>query len=147
MGSFTDVIDNITTTLEDDTALQAFCADKWSRSLSAKAAWRKRVEIGLDELPVVLVTRPRTRNKNRHEIRDADHTVMLYCGFNQPDRDLILKEQIRFIELIENALLADVTRGGTAINTLIEDSVNDEGKFAPACFSVVAVEIYHRRRE
>ena len=145
MGSFTDVIDNIKTVLEADTALQAFCQAKWGRALNTVSAYRKRMEIGMDELPLILVTRPQTRNKNRHLIKDADHTVLLYCGFNQPDRDLVLAEQIRFIELIEDALLADVTRGGTAINTLIEDSVNDEGKFPPACFSVIALEIYYRR--
>lgn len=145
MSSFTTVIDNIVTTLQNDSALSAFCVAKWGKALTVKKVYKKRVEINLNELPIILVTRPSVEKEFLIGARDADHIVRLYAGFHQTDREKAQEEVIEFEEKIDDALLVDHTRGGTATNTNPKSSVNDEGENHPAYFMAMDVAIKHRR--
>lgn len=148
MGSFVDVINNIATTLQQDAALSSFCQSKWGRSLSVKKIFKERTEIGLNDLPSILITRPSTEKSFRilgFNIRDWSNTVRLYCGFHQQDKLKALEELIEFEEKIDDALLFDSTRGGLALRTDPKTSVNDEGIYYPTYFLAMDVEIISRR--
>lgn len=145
MSSFTNIITNIVTTLQNDAALAAFCSTKWGKTLTIKKIFKKRVEINISELPIILVTRPSLDKEFLVGVKDADNVVRLYCGFHQTDREKALDETIEFEEKIDDALMVDHTRGGLAINTNPKVSANDEGEFHPVYFIAMDVAIKHRR--
>lgn len=139
MSSFTNIITNIGTTLQNDSALSSFCSAKWGKTLKVLPLYKNRVEINLEELPIVLITRPQNKKEFIVGGRAYEHTIRLYCGFNQSDRSKSLEEIIGFEEAIEAALLVDRNRGGYAIDTDPQSTVNDEGAFHPSYFSVTDV--------
>ena len=145
MASFTTVIANIVTTLQTDANLASFCSSKWGKALTVKKVFRKRAEINLSELPIILITRPYLDKEFLVGVKNADNIVRLYCGFHQTDREKALDETIEFEEKIDDALMVDHTRNGTAIDTNPQPSVNDEGENHPAYFMVMDVKIKHRR--
>ncbi|GAB63103.1 MAG: hypothetical protein DWB56_06725 [Candidatus Jettenia sp.] len=146
MASFTSLIDHIATTLQNNAPLTSFCDAKWGKALSVLKAFKQRIEINLNDLPVILITRPSLEKNFLVNItRDGAHTVRLYAGFHQTDWAKALNEMVEFEEKIDDALLTDYTRGGLAINTIPKSSVNDEGEFHPVYFIVMEVEIKHRR--
>lgn len=145
MSSFVLPYNNIVTTLQNNSALSTFCNDKWGKALTVKKVYKKRIEINLDELPIILVTRPSVEKEFLIGARDADHIVRLYCGFNQADREKAQEEIVEFEEKIDDALMVDHTRDGTATNTNPKSSVNDEGENHPSYFILMDVAIKHRR--
>lgn len=145
MSSFTAVINNIVTTLQNDSALTAFCTAKWGKALKVMKVYKRRVEISAEDLPVILITRPQVEKEFLVGARDADNMVRLYAGFQQDDREKALDEIIEFEETLDDALLVDHTRGGNAINTDPKASVNDEGEYHPVYFLAMDVAIKHRR--
>lgn len=143
--SFVDTLNNIKTTLENDANLQAFCQEKWGKALTVKKVFKQRTEIHLNEFPLVLITRPTRRaQEGLTRRKDNDHTVRLYAGFNQKDREKAQEETIGFEEAIDNAVIADRTRGGTAADTAFVSSQNDEGLFHPVYFQVIEFDILKR---
>lgn len=145
MPTFNDVIANLVTTLEGDSALSTFCTNKWGASLTVPRLYKNRTEIQVSELPVALITRPEVKKNFLIGARDAEHRVRIYLGFRQEDKLKAQEELIEVEELIDDALLADHTRGGKAIDTMPEASANDEGSFHPVYFLVMDVLIKHRR--
>lgn len=145
MGSFTAVIDNLATTLTNSAALQAFCQAKWGKSVTVGKAFRQRTEIGLSDLPIILITRPAVTKLFRIGARDGIHTVRLYAGIHQPDKLKALAEFIELEEKIDDALLAPDSNILGAISLSPIASQNDEGEFHPVYFTVMEVEISHRR--
>jgi len=143
--SFTAVTDDIKITLESDAALNAFCTSRWGRSLTVKKAFRQRTEINMSEFPIALITRPEVEKRFLIGARDATHTVRIYVGFKQTDPEAAQDDLVVLEELIDDALLADHTRGGTAMSTDPQASANDEGLNHPIYFMVMDVEIEHRR--
>lgn len=145
MSSFTTVIDNLATTLTNNSALAAFCSAEWGKTLTVIKAYRQRQEISLSDLPLILITRPAVIKQFRIGARDGTHTVRLYAGFYQPDKTRALNEFIGFEEKIDDALLAadPNTIGAITISPLA--SQNDEGEFHPVYFTVMDAEITHRR--
>jgi hypothetical protein len=140
--SFTAVIDNLVATLQNDTALTAYCNSEWGKGLTVKPVYKHRTEINLTDLPIVLITRPTLKKiflvgGPRNEV----HTMRLYCGFHQPDRAKALAEFIEYEEKIDGALIADRNRGGHAIETDPLTSINDEGEFHPVYFMVMEANI------
>lgn len=145
MSSFVTVYNNIITTLQNDSALAAFCDAKWGKMLTVLKVFKKRVEVNLADLPVILVTRPNIDKEFLINARDADNIVRLYAGFHQTDREKAMEEMIEFEEKIDDALMVDHTRGGNAKSTNPKTSANDEGEFHPVYFMVMDVAIKHRR--
>ena len=143
--SFVPVLNNLKTSLEEDTSLQAFCQSAWGKSLTVKKVFKQRVEVLLTELPVILITRP-TRKTEDGLVRrkDNEHTVRLYAGFHQPNRETALDNLIYFEEYIDAAVLADPERGGTARSTEFISAQNDEGLFHPVYFTVIELSIQKR---
>jgi len=143
--SFVPTLADIKTTLENDAELQAYAQTKWGKPVKVRKVFRKRNEIGLDELPVILITRP-SRNAEEALTRRKDnlHTVSIYAGFRQENRELAPDQLLEFEELIESALMVDPSRGGTAADTAFQESVNDEGLFHPVYFQALGFQIKKR---
>lgn len=145
--TFNDVLTRVKTLIETDSDLSAFCNDKWGRAPTAAIRFRSRREIGFNELPLVLITRPQVtgRKRVRHG-REGVHTVRLYAGFVQNDPELGAAEQVAFEEKIEDALTRDNPFSDLALEAAVGDSVNDEGAQAPAYFTVMHVEVLFQRK-
>jgi hypothetical protein len=143
MGSFNDVLDSIKTTLEGDTALQTFCASNFSAALTVKRVFKRRT--GISAFPVILITRPEVKKMFLVGARDGTHTMRLYCGFQQPDREKAQDNIVEFEELIDDALLNPEPAALSAMNIKPTVSVNDEGMYHPYYFIVMDVEVHHRR--
>jgi len=143
--SFQDVIENIKETLTGDAALRSYLIAAFGKELTVTTGYRVRVEIGLEQLPYVLLTRPDTEKDFVSGGRDGKHTVRIYFGFYAENKEEAAKHLIRIEELIDDALLKDYTRGGHAIWTHPTLSSNDEGRHHPTYFFVSDIEILHRR--
>lgn len=139
MDSFTLVTDKIKSLLELDSDLKSYCASKFGGSAIVKKAYKKRIEIGLDQLPVILITRPMIQQQQETNIPSYErtHTIRLYCGFHQPDEELAQDQVIGFEEYIDQAILKDDRTLGNLVDHIWPgDSMNDEGYFHPVYFIV-----------
>ncbi len=144
--TFLDVLDKIKTLLENDSALAAFCLEKWEQGLTVDIGFRHRREIAFTELPLVLVTRPQVAKRSRHRHgREATHTARLYAGFQNPDFSAGTRELIEFEEKIEDALTNGNPFRDLCLEAAVGDSVNDEGAQPPAFFLVMQVDFLYRR--
>lgn len=142
---FVPTLDNLVETLQDDAELQAYCLAKWGKAATVKRAYKRRIEIKISELPLIIVTRPRrVAREGLARRKDYTHTIRLYAGFHQTDREKANDELIEFEELIDDVLLKDRSRGGTASDTELTASENDEGENHPTYFSVLDYEILKR---
>ncbi len=146
--SFKPVTDNIKSTLAADTALAAWLAVKFpGKVLKVVKAFKRRQEINVSDLPVIMITSPR-RVKSEGPLggRRYDSTVMLYAGFHYDgDRENAPGMVEEFESLIEDAILKDRRRGATAVLTEFEDVANDEGASHPIYFSVLQFSILTER--
>ena len=109
-SSFIPVIDNIVAVLEADSDISSFCFAQWKKGLTVKKVFRFRQEIGMDELPLVMITRPSVEKSTPYlgsKICETEHTLNLYCGFLQNDRKKAHDELVRFEELIDSGDLTE----------------------------------------
>lgn len=131
--------DNIRDTLLADPDLAAWIAATFpGKSLQVRLSFKRRTEINTADLPLVMITRPRReRAEGTVGRRRYDTTLLLYAGFHfDGPREEGPELLQRFEELIEDALLKDIRRGGAAVDTEWDDSSNDEGANHPVYFSV-----------
>lgn len=148
--SINPAINNLKETLQNDSALAAFCHAQFGRQLTVKRGYRDREEIGMDECPIIIITRPSVDRENGLNRRSRGiHSLRLYFGFYQGGnaadvRDQAAETAIEFEELIESSLVVDVTRAGTASATVPGASVNDEGALHPIYFGVMEVMLQKR---
>jgi len=120
--------------IESDSGLQAFSQWKWGKAVAARIVFKHRVEIRVNELPLVLITRPRVTRKESTGAVVSANAVRLYAGFHQNDRDKGAAELIEFEEALEMLLRANQTLNGAANDLDSGESVNDEGAFHPVYF-------------
>ncbi len=110
-----------------------------------KKVFKQRVEVSISELPIVLITRPqRSTEEGLARRKDNEHTVRLYAGFHNTDRETALDNLLYYEEYIDAAVTADPERGGTAASTEFVTSQNDEGLFHPVYFTVIELRIQKR---
>jgi len=146
MPSFIEVVNDLVSALQANTALDTFCKEKWNKSLLIKKMFKYRTEIQITDLPIILVTRPQKLSKDFPiGNREYEDTVRLYCGFHQPDRDIAQDEMIEFEEKIDDAVLEDRDRNGLVLDTNVTMTVTDEGYFHPVYFVVKEVTIETRK--
>ncbi len=144
--SFAPIIAKIKSVLETDPYLKAFCKETWTKELNVRLAFKKRQEIPMKDLPVVLVTSPNVgKREEKASGREAWRRVRLYAGFYQKDMGRGVLEQILFEELIDAALAKDTSLGETALDMRFLDSANDEGIYQPAWFTVIDIEVLYSR--
>jgi len=145
MSSFVDVLNKLKATLENHPELQAFCQAKWGKALTVRVVFKKRAEVLLAELPIIMLTRPQVAYQELNAVRDSTHRMRLYSGFQQSARDLGVYELVEFEEQINNAVLQDPTIGGLAIDIAVIESANDEGACAPQYFTAIDYDVRYRR--
>jgi len=142
-----DVINQLVSILQADEDLTAFCRQKWGKPLSVKKIFKRRTEINLHDLPIILITRPSIQKTYPiiSAPKASEHTVRLYYGFHQNDKRIALEESIGYEEEIDDCLSAHYSLGlpDTVLKTV--SSINDEGEFHPVYFGVMDVEVTHRR--
>lgn len=137
--SAVNATDNIKSVLSSDPQLLAWIAEHFpGKTLKVIRAYKRRQEINTADLPLVMITRPtRTRIDGPIGRRRYNSSVLIYAGFQfdgkREDGPDLLDQ---FDELIEDALLKDIRRGGFAVDTEWDDSSNDEGANHPVYFSV-----------
>lgn len=132
------LLTNLVTTLQTDTILAAFIDGTFARALTIKKGYRRRDEIGLDELPIIRVTRPR-RVTQKNAIRmGQEHytTVRLYAGFFSEDVEAAADLAAEFEELLLEIFLDHEAILGTVDEFT---AVNDEGMLPPGHFLVIDV--------
>lgn len=148
--SILPALKQLKTTLLDDVDLTAFCHTNFGTRLTIKRSFRDREEIGMDECPIILITRPSVERENGLNRRSrGSHSARLYFGFYQPDtsgdsREAGTDTAVEFEELIETALSADITLNGTVSSIVPGSSVNDEGTMHPIYFGVMDVTLKKR---
>ena len=142
--SFSLVTANLVSTLQNDPDLTAFCLAAFKKTLSVKRGYKKRHEIGLDELPLIRITHPQDNPDITFGNNINMHTVRLYCGFNQDNCELAVDQSTDFTDLIRAALLKDRRRGKTAQTTIPGKAVNDEGSLHPSYFTIMDCQIETR---
>ncbi len=138
--SFNAVLDAIKQVFESDSALQLFISANGWDELTVKTTYKNRESIALDELPIVMLSRPRVQRSSNYGSLDGTHIVRIYAGFYQPDVDRRVPELIEFEELLVAALEKDPT-----LNDLVDginpgESMNDEGA-TDTCFLVQEIEV------
>lgn len=136
--SFIAVIDQVVSALQNNAALASFCQSKWGRGLTVRKEFRKRTEINLVELPILLLTRPQVGKTP--EVSGAKvplHTVRLYMGFHQTDKTKALDEMVEFEELVDAAVMSAYRHDDQTVKMHPVQSINDEGEFHPV-YSIVA---------
>ncbi|MDH4100603.1 MAG: hypothetical protein OEV28_08505 [Nitrospirota bacterium] len=145
MNSLTTDLDKLVALIANNSALQAFCKAKWRNPLTVKKTYKRREELHLSQLPIIMITRPSVKKSFLTGARDGTHTLMLYCGFPQENPNKIQNEFVEFEEKIDDALLSVHPESIGFKSIAPVSSVNDEGKYKPACFIVMEVEVQHRR--
>lgn len=103
---FNDTIDTFVTMLEANTALSAWSTAQFSKAVSVKRMFKYRTELGMDELPIVMVVYPaKDPGSWTYGERIVKYTLRLYFLFMQEDRETAQTQVTDFEELIEAAFL------------------------------------------
>jgi len=143
MASFYVALTELKTVLAD--GLQDFCSQRWSKLPTVTVSYRKRAEITLDEFPLVLITRPGVENMDDvMGIHQADHTVLLYAGFCENDREAATRAVIELEEEIGAIIRGNRQLGGLLVDMEITASNSDEGNFHPVYFQVLEIKAKFR---
>ena len=147
MTSFKDVMTGLKTTLESNAALQAYAQAKWSKNIQIMIVFKPDTEVGLDELPLIMMTRPEVKKSSLiGGSREGEHIVRLYFLFREEDRLQAQEILIEMDEKIDDALTAPYPWDiGGALDIKPGDSLNNEGNFHPAYALVMDVSITHSR--
>jgi hypothetical protein len=148
--SFNDTLDDLKTKLEENAGILSFCNTQFGKNITVKRVFKHRTEVSLDELPIIMITRPDiTPGGWRPSERDYVHIARLYCGFHMDDREKAQEILVEFEELIETAILQ--YKNPNSLPEGIDDidphgAINDEGYFHPVYFFVKDVEIIETRQ-
>ena len=145
MASFTATITALAASLSEDTALQAYCLAEFGRNMTVQAVFRNKAEIGMDEMPVALITRPRVKKNIYIQAKDQVNSVFVYLVFFKEDANAAALNMIRLEELVDDALTKDGTQGGACTETTPVEAVNDEGRNHPL-YAILAEYSVDQRR-
>lgn len=135
--SFIATIQDLCDTLAADLSLQAYSQTKWGRTVTVRRIFKKRTEIPLDELPVILVVWGGVDEGGQEDV----HHIGLFSGFYQDDHEKAQTENIEFNEYIRAAVTADRERNKLALYTRPKAVVTDVGMNHPTYWSSREVDI------
>lgn len=113
--------------------LMLFCTAIGGREPTVKVSWRNRAEIGMEELPLIMLTSPVTKRSREFGSMDQERTVRVIAGFYQPDPELGALQLMEFEELLAAALEDQSFAGFGNIKDPLT-SINDEGSYQPTYF-------------
>ena len=143
MPTFNDALDNLVTILRDYPPLVEFGQDKWGKEFTVKRRFQKKTELGTSEMPVILIIRPEVVKDFQLQARDGTHTVLLFVGFLQDDRELAQAELVELEEILDDAVLANYTLGDTVLSAMPGPSTNESEH--PKYWLIMQVDVLHRR--
>lgn len=133
--SFIDNINALKVRLENNAALNAYAVNNYGKVFKVMKVYKNRVEIQLSDLPIIMITRPSVRRTPGNLSSRKDHSVSLYAGFRQEDRETSLEQFIELDELLEAAVIAKTALfGDVPMSVEVNDSLNDEGMYHPSYF-------------
>jgi hypothetical protein len=133
--SFTETTDKFIAALEDNADLGTFCITKYGKALSVKKMYKATTDVLSAELPLIMLTSPTQANEYvAARLLHRTHTVRLYCGLEQSDREKAQDELVDFEEYVEQAVLNDVNLNGPGVDIKFGSSTNDEGTAHPVYF-------------
>lgn len=140
--SFVNNINAIKIRLENHAGLNSFCQNTFGKTLNVQKVYKNRKEIQLDDLPIVMITRPRKALTVSGEAPKKEQSVYLYAGFKQDDQEQALENSIQFEEYLEQAVIAKTQiQGDMGMAVFVDDTANDEGMFHPVYFMVMHLKV------
>lgn len=140
--SFVDNINAFKIRLENNQALNDFALTKFGKVFKVWKVFHNRTEIGLDDLPLIMITRPNVNRTPSNLSPRKEHTVALYAGFRQEDRLLALEQFIELDSLLEDTVMVKTNiQGDIPMAVEVTDSANDEGLYHPIYFLVMHLKV------
>lgn len=137
--SLVQAIEQVRNVLDTDLQLEDWVSAYMSGPLKVVTAFKRRQELVLADLPIIMVTAPRkTSISGTIGQRFYSVALTLYLGFNfsgVKEEALALMEA--FEAVVEDAILRDRTLTGFVREVTFESSANDEGSNHPNYFSVM----------
>jgi hypothetical protein len=114
----------------------------YGKPLNIRLEFKQRTEINIDQLPLIMITRPQKTTTPESGISGTEeHRVTLYCGFVCEDRQQAQSLFITLDEAIESAIMKNPTLGNRVGYCYPGESANDEGKWHPVYFFVKEIKI------
>lgn len=138
--SFIPALAAIKKLYETDSALQKFLSAHGLGSLKVKTTVRNKENISSNDLPIVMLSRPRLKRDREYGGTSNTHTVRIYAGFYQTKPDKRVMELLEFEELLSNVFAADPTLGELVEGINLGESANNEGVI-DTCFMVMEIEV------
>jgi hypothetical protein len=145
MSNIIDKINALKFRIENNAYIQAYCAENFSKPMQASKEFRNRVELQLNDLPLTLITRPSVNREPTGNVRVKNHSVLLYIGFHETDKNKALEHIVALEELYETAVAAYTSlTGDKPMAIAVGDTINDEGAYHPSYFMVMQLTIKDR---
>lgn len=136
--SFVKKLNALKIRLEKSKKLQDYFYENFNKPLSIKRVFKNRVEIGLSDLPILLITRPRRDTLFAGNISNKEHSVLLRIGFNQNDFEKAQDNLIEIEEIIEEIIPMKTTDpDDVAMAMSVGETLNDEGVYHPVYFMMM----------
>ncbi len=143
--SISEKINALKIRIENNKPLQDYCALHFRKQLKVVNVFKTKKQITLDELPIVMITRPRVSREPFGNASKKEHSVYLYLGFQQTDIEKALDNSIEIEDLLEAAISSKTSiQGDAGMYVSPADSSNDEGMFHPTYFMLMEVIIKDR---
>ena len=104
--SFTDIMERIKADLAAG-SLAALVATYWpDKALARRIAFKPRLQIGIDELPVLMITSPADEKGDRSSFdRQHREEIRLYFGFHDTDPERAPIRMVKAVEALDDDIL------------------------------------------
>ena len=144
---FTSLTTKIIATIQAATAVSSLVTNHWpGKTLSVKAGFKTRQEINVSELPICLIVRPdRKMNINLSTVRQYEHDFILFVGVHCETRESAPGWLDDLENAIEDALVANPSLTGTAVDVNFIGSSNDMGMYHPVYFTSMQFQVLSRK--
>ena len=139
------VLQKLADVIAADPDIEAFCQEKYKRSMATRLSFHKRAELMPAAMPLSMITCPKTEVENLMGMQaKLTHHVLIYLMISQEDKDKALIELMELEELVDQALMRNSSLGGLVSDIdPSQGSANDEGWFHPK-YSVVKIILVKR---
>lgn len=141
--SFIPALEKLRSLMETDASLVSYCTTTLGKVITGHRRFKLRTEVGMDELPVALITKPSSDKTSDSCIAGTSiDLVRMYIGFFCDDLDQAQDILVMLEQLIDSAIMMDPTLTGLVEYTYPGSSANDEGMFHPVYFMVKEFHIH-----
>jgi len=116
----------------------------FGKVLTVKAGFKTRQEINVSDLPIALIVRPE-RKLELLAARQYAHSFVVFVGIYCEDREAAPGQLDDLENAIEDALTANYSLDGTAVDVNFVASTNDMGMYHPVYFTSMQFNIQARK--